>query len=1238
MVKGFKKKLIALILSVSVAAAGVTAVVVNYRDGDFQPDAYAKNRERNENQIVFPGQDMSSLGDETSDESELWEQDKNSDENLKPEDKPSNSVLFETMKVADASADTVQPLPTSEEQAEEQPSDDTVYIPDAKTDTKPNHKKEDVVVIPGGTSGNGAGTSGGSASQGGTTDSSNRETTEEPSKPGQPSDTQKPSGDDSGNHQPSGGENNDTPSKPEKKDPDTTTPVLPRDDRLFPVDHYPGDDAVDINGKEDYAHYSLAVVPSMDADDQLYSLYEGEYLNDQRVLCSVLVYVCEDGEWKYRLTELNDNFKIGPYPEQVSGDTVELTFYYRPGAEYDWLEGHCTVDVQYAAKLLIEGWNSGEYIAQYMVPKNDTIVPLFKYSYTLMTGMSGELRETIPDGVFPGFSETKNGSPVDPVYEVTDTGAKVLYPLHPTNVGDVYTVDWSSRTVDINGHTYAEKMQTLTGYKGTSEELAIPYGIQALEFVYTFDEDMNLVYPEFETMTVPATVLRMNQKGYWGVESEIDYSFNVTRSYEVDADNYKYASYDGMLLNKEMTEIYDIPDAMTEITVPETVATINFPFGNHINTMHFLSETPGNYDFSGIFGATIYVPADVYLKYLAAWGKDPGGNGNRLAADGESDNEFVEDDTCIYSADGKTLLAVKNTVDGVLVVPEGVEKIVDAALASCGKIDMLILPKTIKELESGSLLVNAPEKIVFLGTEAPGISADTFEESSMLQVLISAKNAYITAWTPALGDGVNRIHFKNYQYVDDGETGFAYLDEGACTGAVSEPAGAVLLRAPANLTTFDAQTKPEITWKEIAARAFSDCGSLYMVELPETVTLVGRSAFAGCNSLQGVISYAEDTITVENAAFPELGILRFVALNAQNVSAYTYQGTASWFGIFGGNGNVDINRFSPCYYLVQEAGGVLLYGESQEDPGECYLLGATNNITGTIHLKEGTREIAGNVFSGCEQPFTVEGLQRVIAIGDSSFANSGIYGDLVLDKTLIYLGNRAFMGCKGLTSVDLDATGLDESDGYVAFGSSVFMYCSGLKSVTITGTGNYELRDQMFLSCSSLETVTFGADVGMTAIREGAFYGTAISEITIPKSVTTIGYGLFDSCTRLASVTMLSTVPPDLTGYYHYDFYFGEVQSMDAWMHVPEGSEQDYVDAWQYAILGYAESEAEDLTEAERVNARNRVRAMLGMELEEVPEEPDTGEEPDFDAPFSANTESEPVQQEDATPGDASME
>ena len=1238
MVKGFKKKLIALILSVSVAAAGVTAVVVNYRDGEFQPDAYAKNRERNENQIVFPGQDMSSLGDETSDESELWEQDKNSDENLKPEDKPSNSMLFETMKVADTSADTVQPSPTSEEQVEEQPSNDTVYIPDAKTDTNPDHKKEDVVVIPGNnTTGNGSGTNGNHTS-GGTTDTGTTGTTEEPSKPGQSSDTQKPSGDNSGSNQPSGGEDNDTPSTPAKKDPDTTTPVLPKDDLYFPVDHYPSDGEIDIDGKEDYSRYSLVVVQSMDADDQLYALYDGEYLNDQRVLCSVLVYVCEDGIWKYRLTELNDNFKVGPYPEQVSGDTVDVTFYYRPSEDYDWIEGTCTIGVQYSAKLLIEGWNSGEYIAQYMVPKTNTTVPLFKYSYTLMNGMSDALKEVIPDGVFPGFSETEGGNPVGTIYEMTETGAKVLHPLRPTNVGDAYTLDWSNRSVDINGLTYAEKMQTLTGYKGASKNLEIPYGIQALEFEYTFDEFMNLEYPEFETMTVPETVLRMNQKGYWGIESEIDFSFNVTKRYEVADGNYKYASYDGMLLNKAMTEIYDIPDAMTEITVPKTVDTINFGFENQIQTLHFLSETPEDIDFSNVFGATIYVPADTYLKYLAAWGKDPGGNGNQLVADGESGEEFVEDDICIYSADGKTLLAVKNTVDGVLVVPEGVEKIAKSAFASCGQIDMLILPTTMKELESGSLTGNAPDKIVFLGTTAPKIAADTFAESSMLQVLISAKSTYITAWTPALGDGVNRIHFKDYQYVDDGKTGFAYLNEDACEGDVSEPAGAILLRAPANLTTFDAQTQPEITWKEIAARAFADCDSLYMVELPETVTLVGRSAFAGCGSLQGAISYAKDTITIGNAAFPEMGSLRFVALNAQTVSAYSYYGTAAWFGVFGGSGADDINRFSPRYYLVQEAGGVLLYGESQEDPDQSYLLGATDDVAGIIHLEEGTREIASNVFSGCMQPFQVEGLEHVIAIGDSSFANSGFYGDLVLDSTLIYLGNRAFQGCDGLTSVSLDATGLDESDGYISFGAGVFMYCNGLKAVTITGTGSYELRDQMFLQCTSLERVTFGDEVGMKTIGEGAFYGTAISEITVPKSVTAFGYGLFDACVNLTSVTMLGTEAPNLAGYYHYDFYFGEVQYTGAWMHVPEGSEQNYIDAWQYTILGYSIFDADELTETEQVNARNRVRAMLGMELEELPEEPDTGEEPDFDAPFSANTECEPVQQEDATPGDASME
>lgn len=1267
MVKGVKKKLVALTLGVSVTAAGVAAIVKNYQDGDFRPDAYTNSRERNDNQIVFPGQDMSSLGEDTSDESELWEQDQNSDDNLRPEDRPSNSLLFETMKVADASD---QSQDHSNENTNDNTTDDTVYVPDTntsqKTENPSENSKTDVVIIPGNTTGktdtntnakpgtnpdsNGNtdsnGNQNGQNGSGNSGNNGNSGTTNKPSNPSKPSDTNKPtdngSNNNPGGNEPSGGD--DTPSIPEKKDPDTTIPVLPKDDSVFPVDRYPGDDKVDIDGNDDYARYSLAVVPSLDAEDQIYSLYDGEYLNDQRVLCSVLVYVCEDGMWKYRLTELNDNFKVGSYPKQITEDTVELTFYYRPGEDYDWIKGSYTMPIQYSAKLLIEGWNQGEYIAQYMVPKNNTTVPLFQYYYRLMNSMSSDLRAVLPSGIFPGFSETENGTPVSAIYNMTETGAKVLYPLAPTDIGTEYTTTWNTRMVQVNGVSYVDSMQTLTSYSGTSKDLTIPYGIQALEFIYTMDADWNLVYPEFETMTVPETVLRLNQQGFWGVDMETDFSFNVTKQYTVDENNPIYASYDDMLFNKTMTEIYDIPDAKTEVTVPETVDTINFSSENHIDTLHFLSKKPGDFDFSAIRGASIYVPSDVYLKYLSAWGKDPGGNGNQLVAQGDSVEEYVEDDNCVYSADGKTLLAVKNTVDGVLVVPEGVENIAESAFASCGTIDILILPTTMKMLESGSLSDHAPKKIVFLGTTAPEIATDTFADSSMLQVLISAKESYVASWGSILGDGINRIHFKDYQYVDGGATGFSYLNEGTCEADDSEMAGAILLRAPKELTVFNGQSKPDITWKEIAACAFSGCENLTMAELPETVKQIDRGAFAGCNALEGVLAYAKDITTVEEGAFPEMGSLRFVAFNAQELNAYTYYGSAQWYGVYEGSGYEDINRFSPRYYLVSEAGGTLLYGESQESPEESYLLGTTDTVSGTIHLEAGAREIASDVFSGIQQAFTIEGWEHIIAIGDNSFADSGLQGDLVFGSQLVYLGTNAFKDCSGITSLTLDSTGLDESDGYVKFGYYTFMNCDGLKSVTITGNGYYELRDQMFYNCGALESVSFGEEVRITKLGAGAFAQTAIREITIPASVTAIGYAIFDGCTDLTRVTMLSEEPACLASYYHYAFEFGAVQNIYGFLHVPEGTEQAYINAWQYTILGYEEEEADALTDADLLNARNQIRNMLGLEPDEAPgdsdngENPDAGEEPDFDVPFNGDTESEPIQQGDATPSDAAME
>lgn len=48
-----KWKLFGSLIGVSVAAVGTVSVVANYKDTQFQPNAYADARERKDNQIVF---------------------------------------------------------------------------------------------------------------------------------------------------------------------------------------------------------------------------------------------------------------------------------------------------------------------------------------------------------------------------------------------------------------------------------------------------------------------------------------------------------------------------------------------------------------------------------------------------------------------------------------------------------------------------------------------------------------------------------------------------------------------------------------------------------------------------------------------------------------------------------------------------------------------------------------------------------------------------------------------------------------------------------------------------------------------------------------------------------------------------------------------------------------------------------------------------------------------------------
>ena len=210
------------------------------------------------------------------------------------------------------------------------------------------------------------------------------------------------------------------------------------------------------------------------------------------------------------------------------------------------------------------------------------------------------------------------------------------------------------------------------------------------------------------------------------------------------------------------------------------------------------------------------------------------------------------------------------------------------------------------------------------------------------------------------------------------------------------------------------------------------------------------------------------------------------------------------------------------------------------------------------------------------EKFFYDGVEyTVISIEDNAFYNYGILTSLEIPKSLTSIGSGAFRDCSGLTSVhitDLESwckivfSGNDSNPLFYAhhlylngeeikdlvipssinsIGNYAFRGFSGLTSVTIpnsiTSIGNYafcdcsglvsveipnsviDLGKYTFYNCTSLTSASLGNSV--TYIGDGAFWGcSSLTSVAIPNSVTSIGDSAFRGCIGLNSMTIPNSV------------------------------------------------------------------------------------------------------------------
>ena len=287
--------------------------------------------------------------------------------------------------------------------------------------------------------------------------------------------------------------------------------------------------------------------------------------------------------------------------------------------------------------------------------------------------------------------------------------------------------------------------------------------------------------------------------------------------------------------------------------------------------------------------------------------------------------------------------------------------------------------------------------------------------------------------------------------------------------------------------------------------------SIKTVELTDAVKAVGDNAFNGCTSMTS-ITIPDSVTSISKSAFADT-FLKNVKLAEDNAN-FAFE-----------NDILYVKDYSKIIYIL---------GDAEE-----------------ITLPDAMTHIPDSLFRGYKNLKKITIPDGVMSIGKYAFYDCSGLTSITIPDSVTSIGEDAFLGCVSLESITLPfvgntLTGISNTHfGYI-FGTSSPSYNDqfvpvSLKKVVITKATS--IGNDAFRGCIGLTSIEIPDSV--TSIGNRAFADcTGLTSIMIPNSVTNIGYGAFSGCSSLESIVLpfVGDSANKATDTYQYPFgyIFGE--------------------------------------------------------------------------------------------------
>lgn len=149
-----------------------------------------------------------------------------------------------------------------------------------------------------------------------------------------------------------------------------------------------------------------------------------------------------------------------------------------------------------------------------------------------------------------------------------------------------------------------------------------------------------------------------------------------------------------------------------------------------------------------------------------------------------------------------------------------------------------------------------------------------------------------------------------------------------------------------------------------------------------------------------------------------------------------------------------------------------------------------------INKKKKYTPYKGDKNKGFENIEYLEVISKIIGLDDECFSGYDNLKEVILNKSLEFIGSRVFSSLKHLKSLTIP-------NRVYEIGEACFSGCEGLECVTLSENLT-SISNELFKNCSS------------------------IAELRIPRGVVKIGSNVFNGCANLKELCFLCSTPPTL--------------------------------------------------------------------------------------------------------------